>query len=53
MRHAPLRAEDRVRSLGKRVGFAEVTLPDGEGSLDASPTSTLLFFERTLEPSKE
>lgn len=48
-----LPAENRVRSLGKRVGFAEASLPDWEGSLDASPTSTLLFFERTLEPSKE
>jgi acyl-coenzyme A thioesterase PaaI-like protein len=48
-----LRAEDRVRSLGKRVGFAEASLPDGDGRLYASPTSNLLVFGRTLEPSKE
>ena len=49
----PLSAEDRVRSLGKRVGFSEASLPDGEGRLYASPTSNLLVFERTLEPTSQ
>jgi uncharacterized protein (TIGR00369 family) len=38
----PLRAEGRVRSLGKRVAFAEAHLTDREGKLYASATSTLL-----------
>src|ERR1700683_1823703 len=42
----PLRAEGRVRSLGKRVAFAEAHLTDQEGKLYASATSTLLIFER-------
>jgi uncharacterized protein (TIGR00369 family) len=42
----PLRAEGRVRSLGKRVAFAEAHLTDREGKLYASATSTLLIFER-------
>jgi uncharacterized protein (TIGR00369 family) len=41
----PLRAEGRVRSLGRRVAFAEASLRDAEGRLYASATSTLLIFE--------
>jgi len=48
-----LRAEGRVRSLGKRVGFAEASLTDAEGRLYAAATSTLLVFDRTPGPSKE
>ena len=46
-----LRAEGRVRSLGKRVGFAEGSLTDAEGRLYASATSTLLVFDFDL-PTK-
>jgi uncharacterized protein (TIGR00369 family) len=42
----PLRAEGRVRSLGKRVAFAEAQLLDAGGKLYASATSTLLIFDR-------
>ena len=42
----PLRAEGRVRSLGKRVAFAEAQLMDADRKLYASATSTLLIFER-------
>jgi uncharacterized protein (TIGR00369 family) len=42
-----VRAEGRVRSLGRRAGFAEAALTDSEGRLLASATSTLLIFERT------
>jgi uncharacterized protein (TIGR00369 family) len=42
----PLRAEGRVRSLGRRVAFAEANLTDSEGRLYASATSTLLIFDR-------
>jgi uncharacterized protein (TIGR00369 family) len=42
----PLRAEGRVRSLGKRVAFAEAQLTDADRELYASATSTLLIFER-------
>jgi len=41
-----LRAEGRVRSLGKRVAFAEAQLTDAGRKLYASATSTLLIFER-------
>lgn len=41
----PLRAEGRVRSLGKRVAFAEAQLTDADRKLYASATSTLLIFE--------
>lgn len=41
----PLRAEGRVRSLGKRVAFAEAQLIDADRKLYASATSTLLIFE--------
>jgi uncharacterized protein (TIGR00369 family) len=43
---SPLRAEGRVRSLGKRVAFAEAQLIDADHKLYASATSTLLIFER-------
>lgn len=42
-----VRAEGRVRSLGRRVAFAEAELTDAEGRLLASATSTLLVFERS------
>jgi uncharacterized protein (TIGR00369 family) len=40
----PVRAEGRVVSIGRRAGFAEATLTDGNGRLCASATSTLLIF---------
>jgi uncharacterized protein (TIGR00369 family) len=43
----PVRAEGRVRSMGRRVAFAESSLTDAQGRLLASATSTLLIFERT------
>jgi uncharacterized protein (TIGR00369 family) len=42
-----VRAEGRVRSIGRRAAFAEATLTDAEGRLCASASSTLLVFERT------
>jgi uncharacterized protein (TIGR00369 family) len=42
----PLRAEGRVVSLGRRVGFAEASLSGADGRLYASATSTLLIVER-------
>jgi uncharacterized protein (TIGR00369 family) len=39
-------AEGRVRSLGRRVAFAEAQFTDADGKLYASATSTLLIFER-------
>lgn len=41
-----VRAVGRVRSMGRRVAFAEATLHDGKGRLCATATSTLLVFER-------
>jgi uncharacterized protein (TIGR00369 family) len=41
-----VKAEGRVRSLGRRVGFAEASLTDEQGRLYASATSTLLIIER-------
>jgi uncharacterized protein (TIGR00369 family) len=41
-----VQAEGRVRSLGRRVAFAESSLTDAQGRLYASATSTLLVFER-------
>ena len=41
-----VRAQGRVRSIGRRVAFAEAELTDPEGRLLASATSTLLIFER-------
>jgi len=42
-----VRAEGRVRSIGRRVAFAEATLTDSDSRLLASATSTLLLFERS------
>jgi uncharacterized protein (TIGR00369 family) len=41
----PMRAEGRVVSMGRRVGFAEGRLVDASGKLYASATSTLLVME--------
>jgi uncharacterized protein (TIGR00369 family) len=41
-----LRAEGNLLSLGQRVAFAEAKLTDGQGTLYASATSTLLIFDR-------
>lgn len=41
-----VRAEGTVVSIGRRVGFAEAKLVDGQGRLCATATSTLLIFER-------
>jgi uncharacterized protein (TIGR00369 family) len=41
-----VRAEGRVRSLGRRVAFAQADLTDSQGRLLASATSTLLIFDR-------
>jgi uncharacterized protein (TIGR00369 family) len=41
-----VRAEGRVVSLGRRVGYTEATLTDANGTLYASATSTLLVIER-------
>lgn len=43
----PVRAEGKVVSLGRRVGFSEARLLDAEGRLCASATSTLLIFPFT------
>jgi len=40
----PVRAEGKVVSLGRRVGFSEAHLFDVDGRLCASATSTLLIF---------
>lgn len=40
----PVRAEGKLVSLGRRVGFSEARLVDAEGRLCASATSTLLVF---------
>lgn len=42
----PVRAEGRVVSIGRRVGFAEATLKDANGKVYATATSTLLVIER-------
>ncbi len=41
-----VRAEGRVVSLGRRVGYTEAKLTDANGTLYASATSTLLVVER-------
>lgn len=41
-----VRATGRAISVGRRVGFSEATLHDGEGRLCAAATSTLLVFDR-------
>lgn len=40
----PVRAEGKLVSLGRRVGFSEARLVDAQGRLCASATSTLLVF---------
>ncbi|WP_448538921.1 PaaI family thioesterase [Sphingobium yanoikuyae] len=40
----PVRAEGKLVSLGRRVGFSEAKLIDANGRLCASATSTLLIF---------
>jgi uncharacterized protein (TIGR00369 family) len=45
-----VRAEGRVRSLGRRVAFAEAELKDSDGKVLATATSTLLIFERAAAP---
>lgn len=40
----PVRAEGKLVSLGRRVGFSEAKLVDARGKLCASATSTLLIF---------
>ncbi len=40
----PVRAEGKLVSLGRRVGFSEARLIDAKGRLCASATSTLLVF---------
>jgi len=40
----PVRAEGKLVSLGRRVGFSEAKLIDASGRLCASATSTLLIF---------
>ncbi len=41
-----VRAEGRVRTIGRRVAFAEASLIDAAGKLYGSATSTLLVFDR-------
>ena len=41
-----VRAEGKVTTLGRRVGFAEARLIDANGRLYASASSTLLIFAR-------
>lgn len=41
-----VRAQGKVITLGRRVGFAEATLTDADGRLYASASSTLLIFAR-------
>ena len=43
----PVRAEGKVMSLGRRVGFTEARITDADGRLYASATSTLLIFDNT------
>ena len=40
----PVRAEGKIVSIGRRVGFSEATLVDAQGRLCASATSPLLIF---------
>jgi uncharacterized protein (TIGR00369 family) len=46
-----VRAEGSIVSIGRRVGFAEARLVDGEGRLCATATSTLLIFDRQAPKS--
>ncbi|WP_313904253.1 PaaI family thioesterase [Rhizobium leguminosarum] len=43
----PVRAEGKIVSLGRRVGFSEARLLDAQGRLCASATSTVLIFPLT------
>jgi uncharacterized protein (TIGR00369 family) len=43
-RSGRVRATGRIISVGRRVGFAEATLHDGDGRLCATATSTLLVL---------
>lgn len=45
-----VRATGRVVSVGRRVGYAEATLHDGDGKLCCTATSTLLVFD--VEPKE-
>lgn len=47
----PVRAEGKLVSLGRRVGFSEARLVDAKGRLCASATSTLLVFP--VEPARQ
>lgn len=47
-----VRAEGKLVSLGRRVGFAEARLVDAEGRLCASATSTLLVFPIAVAPPR-
>jgi uncharacterized protein (TIGR00369 family) len=40
-----VQAEGRVRTLGRRVAFAEASLTGADGRLYATATSTLLVFD--------
>jgi len=40
----PVRAEGKIVSIGRRVGFSEGRLIDAQGRLCASAMSTLLIF---------
>lgn len=44
-RSGRVRATGRIINVGRRVGFAEAQLHDGEGRLCATATSTLLVLE--------
>lgn len=43
----PVRAEGKIVSIGRRVGFSEARLLDAQGRLCASATSTLMIFPMT------
>ncbi len=47
----PVRAEGKIVSMGRRVGFSEARLIDVQGRLCASATSTLLIFPLNLTSS--
>lgn len=46
----PVRVVGRIKSIGRRVGFAEAQLHDATGRLLASATSTLLVIDRAQSP---
>jgi len=41
-----LRAEGKVVTFGRKIGFAEATLKDAQGRLYASATSTLVLYAK-------